>query len=76
VAGRGFVPPVLPVPVARALAAAGDAIAQRGGPAPLISRGQLYFVLWNAAPDSSKAQDELGWEPTPLDEGVAATVDA
>src|SRR4051794_30583160 len=76
VAGRGFVPPVLPVRLARVLAAASDALAKRGGPEPLISSGQLYFVLWNAAPDSSKAQDELGWEPTPLDDGVAATVDA
>jgi dihydroflavonol-4-reductase len=74
VAGRGFVPPVLPVPVARVMAAAGDAIARRGGPAPLISSGQLHFVLWNAAPDSSKAQDELGWEPTLLEDGIAACV--
>src|SRR4051812_13204972 len=74
VAGRGFVPPVLPVAVARVLAGASEALARRTGVTPLLSRGQLYFVLWNAAPDSSKAQDELGWEPTPLDEGVDAYV--
>ena len=71
VAGRGFVPPVLPVPVAKAVAALGDALARRTGVKPLVSRGQLHFLLWNAAPDSSKAQDELGWEPTPLEDGLA-----
>ena len=76
VAGKGFVPPVLPVPAAKALAAAGEAIARLTGVTPLISRGQLHFVLWNAAPDSSKAQDELGWEPTPLEDGLAATLGA
>jgi dihydroflavonol-4-reductase len=70
VAHRGRVPWVLPVPVARALAAIGDAIAARTGITPLISRGQLEFVLWNAAPDSTRAQEELGWEPTPLEDGI------
>jgi nucleoside-diphosphate-sugar epimerase len=70
VAGRGRVPPVLPVPLARAAAAAGDALAARFGITPLISRGQLEFLLWNAAPDSTRAQEELGWEPTPLEAGI------
>jgi nucleoside-diphosphate-sugar epimerase len=70
VAGRGRVPPVLPVPIARAVAAAGDALARRTGITPLISRGQLEFLLWNAAPDSTRAQEELGWEPTPLEDGI------
>jgi nucleoside-diphosphate-sugar epimerase len=76
VAGRGFVPPVLPLPAVRALAAVGETVANRLGVPPLLSRGQLHFMLWNAAPDSSKAQNELGWEPTPLEEGLAAAVDA
>ena len=70
VAGRGRVPAVLPVPMARAVAAAGDALAARFGIAPLVSRGQLEFLLWNAAPDSTRAQEELGWEPTPLEDGI------
>src|SRR3954468_16639513 len=74
VAGEGRVPPVLPVPAAKALAAAGETMARLFGIPPLIARGQLHFLLWNAQPDSSKAQDELGWEPTPLDEGVAASL--
>ena len=28
------------------------------------------FLLWNAAPDSTRAQEELGWEPTPLEDGI------
>lgn len=74
VAGRGRVPPVLPVPLARAAAAAGDALAARTGITPLISRGQLEFLLWNAAPDSTRAQEELGWEPTPLEDGIRAAL--
>jgi dihydroflavonol-4-reductase len=74
VAGRGRVPPVLPVPVAKALTAAAELGARRFGIPPLISRGQLHFLLWDAKPDSSKAQDELGWEPTPLEYGVAESL--
>jgi dihydroflavonol-4-reductase len=43
---------------------------------PLLARGQLHFLLWNAAPSSQKAQRELGWEPTPLDSGVRETLAA
>ncbi|MGH2979463.1 MAG: NAD(P)H-binding protein, partial [Solirubrobacterales bacterium] len=75
VAGRGRVPPTLPVPAARALAAASEALSRVTGRPPLISRGQLYFFTWNAAPDSTKAQTELGWEPTPLDDGVRRTLE-
>jgi len=74
VAGRGRVPPVLPVSVARGIAGAGEALSRIIRKPPLISRGQLYFMLWNAAPDSGKAVRELGWEPTPLDEGLRATL--
>jgi nucleoside-diphosphate-sugar epimerase len=74
VAGRGRVPPTLPVPVAHAVAALGDALAALTGIPPLISRGQLSFTLWNAAPDSTRAQEELGWEPTPLEDGIRAAL--
>jgi dihydroflavonol-4-reductase len=70
VAGRGRVPPVMPVPLARAIAALGDVLAARIGLPPLVSRGQLEFLLWNARPDSTRAQEELGWEPTPLEDGI------
>ncbi|HEX8855638.1 MAG TPA: NAD-dependent epimerase/dehydratase family protein [Thermoleophilaceae bacterium] len=74
IAGRGRVPPVLPVPVAKAMAGAGEALSRAIHRPPLLPRGQLYFFLWDAAPDSSKVQEELGWEPTPLDEGLRVTL--
>ena len=76
VAGRGRVPPTLPVPVARVMASAGEGVAKVVRRPPLLPRGQLHFVLWNAAPDSSRAQRELGWRPTPLEEGLRATLRA
>lgn len=52
-----------------------EAVVARLG-APPLPRGQLAFLLWNGAPDSSKAQDELGWAPTPLDDGLRAAIAA
>jgi dihydroflavonol-4-reductase len=75
-AHRGRVPLTVPVPVARAAAALGEPIARALGKPPLLPRGQLLFFLWDAAPDSGKAQDELGWEPTLLEDGLAAAVAA
>jgi dihydroflavonol-4-reductase len=74
VAGRGRVPPTLPLPVARALAAGGELASRIIHKPPLLARGQLYFFLWNAAPDSGKAVRELGWAPTPLEDGLTATL--
>jgi nucleoside-diphosphate-sugar epimerase len=74
VAGRGKVPPTLPVPLAKAMAAVGEPIARLTGKPPLLPKGQLLFFLWNAAPDSAKAQRELGWTPTPIEDGVRATL--
>lgn len=75
-AHRGRVPPTMPRPVAKALSAIGEPVARRLGQPPLLPRGQLLFFLWDAAPDSGKAQDELGWRPTLLDDGLAAAVAA
>ena len=75
-AGRGIVPPVMPVALAKALAAGGEAISRVVRRPPLLPRGQLYFFLWDARPQSGKAQRELGWTPTPLEDGLAATVAA
>jgi dihydroflavonol-4-reductase len=76
VAGRGRVPPVMPLPVARAFAAAGEGISKVIRRPPMLARGQLTYFLWQARPDSSKAQRELGWTPTPLEEGIRRTLDA
>jgi dihydroflavonol-4-reductase len=76
VAGRGRIPPTMPVPVAKAVAAAGEGISRIIRRPPLLPRGQLEYFLWQARPDSSKAQRDLGWQPTPLDEGVRKTLAA
>jgi len=75
-AGRGRVPLILPSGLARALTAAGEALARIIRRPPLLPRGQLHFFMWDAWPDSTKAQEELGWEPTPLEDGVRAAVAA
>src|SRR5437763_357745 len=76
VAGRGRVPPTLPVPAAKAMAAAGEGLSRVIRRPPLLPRGQLYFFLWNAAPSSDKAQRELGWRPTDVRDGVRRTLEA
>lgn len=75
-AHRGRVPPTMPRPVAQALSLLGEPLARALGQKPLLPRGQLKFLLWDAAPDSGRAQDELGWEPTLLEDGLAAAVAA
>ena len=74
--GGGWLPPVVPVPMARVSVAVGDFLARHAGIPPLMSAGQLHFFLWDAWPDSTKAQEELGWEPTPLEEGLRRAVAA
>jgi dihydroflavonol-4-reductase len=76
VAGRGRVPPTMPVPVARAIATVGAGISRVIRRPPLLPRGQLTYFLWQARPDSSKAQRDLGWQTTPLEEGVRKTLNA
>jgi dihydroflavonol-4-reductase len=76
VAGRGRIPPTMPIPVAKAIAGIGAGISRVIRQPPLLPKGQLIYFLWQARPDSSKAQRELGWETTPLDEGVRKTLNA
>ena len=76
VAGRGRVPPVMPVPVARALAGVGEGVARVIRRPPLLPSGQLTYFLWQAHPDSSKAQRELGWKPILLEEGIRSALSA
>jgi nucleoside-diphosphate-sugar epimerase len=76
VAGRGRVPPVMPVPVAKALASVGEGVARIIRRPPLLPRGQLTYFLWEGHPDSAKAQLELGWSTTPLSDGVRRTLES
>lgn len=76
VAGRGRVPPTLPLAAARALAVAGEAVSRVIRRPPLLSKGQLHFFTWDAHPVSTRAQRELGWQPTPLEDGIRRTLEA
>jgi nucleoside-diphosphate-sugar epimerase len=76
IAGRGRIPPKMPVPVAKAVASLGAGISRLTRRPPLLPKGQLTYILWQAHPDSSKAQRELGWKKTPLDEGVRKTLES
>jgi nucleoside-diphosphate-sugar epimerase len=73
-AGRGWVPPTMPTPLARGLATAGEAVSRLIRRPPLLGSGQLTFLLWQARADSSRARSELGMEFTPWEQGVRSTV--
>jgi nucleoside-diphosphate-sugar epimerase len=76
VAGRGRIPPTMPIPVAKAIASIGAGVSRVIRRPPLLPKGQLTYFLWQGRPDSAKAQRELGWRPTPLVEGVRRTLNA
>jgi dihydroflavonol-4-reductase len=73
-AGRGRVPPTLPVGVAKAMARGGEAISRVIRRPPLLGTGQLHFLLWQARASNERARTELGMEFTPLPRGIAQTV--
>jgi dihydroflavonol-4-reductase len=73
-AGRGRVPPTMPVSAAKALARGGEAVSRLIRRPPLLGTGQLEFLLWQARADSSKARERLGVKFRPWQEGVRQTV--
>ena len=73
-AGRGWVPPTIPLGVAKGMASAGEAVSRFIRRPPLLGRGQLTFLMWQARASNEKARTELGIEFTPLAEGIARTV--
>ena len=68
-------PSIMPLPLVKVVSGAGEWIAKLSGKPPLIPKGQLHFLLWGAIPDSTKAQQKLGWKPTPLTNGILKTID-
>ena len=73
-AGRGWVPPVMPLRLARGMASAGEAVSRVIKQPPLLGKGQQTFMEWQARASNGKARTELGIEFTPLPEGMARTV--
>jgi len=72
--GQGKVPPVMPMGVAKIVAAAGEFVSGFTGKPPLLPRGQLEFLQYGAVPSGDKARRELGWAPRPFEQGLAETL--
>jgi dihydroflavonol-4-reductase len=75
-AGRGKVPRVLPVWIAKMVSVAGEGLAKITRRAPLIPAGQLQFLLEDVHPSAERAKRELGWTPTPFPEAMDRAVAA
>jgi nucleoside-diphosphate-sugar epimerase len=73
-AGVAKVPSVAPAWLLQAIANVSAPLARVFGFRPLIAPGQLSFLLWSPRIDSTKAERELGFTPTPLEEGVKKTL--
>jgi dihydroflavonol-4-reductase len=73
-AGFGKVPPVGPAWLLKPMASISAVLGRAFGLVPLISPGELSFVLWNANADASKARLQFGLTATPLAEGVRRTI--
>lgn len=73
--GYKRVPPVMPLWLGNLLSIAGEQVANVIGRPPLIPRGQFHFLQWQAQPQHRRALERLGWQPTPLAEGLKLTVD-
>lgn len=73
-AGRGRVPWMLPTGLARAMAGAGEAVSRVIRRPPLLGKGQLHFLLWEARVDNTRAREELGVEFRPWQDGIRETV--
>lgn len=68
------VPAVMPFAVGKVVSVLGEQLSNLTNKAPLIPKGQLHFLQWGAIPSSAKAQQALGWKPTPIREGIQKTV--
>jgi dihydroflavonol-4-reductase len=71
---RAKVPRVMPLPVARAVATAGEGVARVTGKPPMIPRSVLQFLERGSRPSGARARAELGWDPTPFATGVDLTL--
>lgn len=68
------VPSVLPLCVANTVSFLGEAIANIINRPPLMPKGQLHFLQWQAIPNSQKAHTQLNWNITPFEQGLKETL--
>ncbi len=69
------IPPVMPLWFARLFSAAGEFAAKLTKNPPLLPGGQLTFLLWQARPNSARAQSTLGWKPVQIEQGLRQTIE-
>jgi nucleoside-diphosphate-sugar epimerase len=70
------VPRTAPAALLKVVAGISAPLARVFGFQPLIAPGELSFLLWDVRVDASKARQELGFQPTSADAGIAKTVQA
>ena len=69
------IPTVMPLWVAKVVSVVGEAISNVFNFPPLMPKGQLHFLQWQAIPVSAKAKKELGWKPTKFRDALSETFD-
>lgn len=72
--GQTRVPPVMPLWLGSMVAQVGEVVSGVTGRPPLIPKGQLHFLQWQARPDGGRARAQLGWQPRGFDEGLRETI--
>jgi len=68
------VPKVMPVWVGKLIATVGEFIASIINKSPLIAKGELTFLQWQAIPIGTKAAKELAVEYVQLEDGLDKTI--
>ena len=69
------VPSVMPLGVARVVAEVGERVSRWTQRPPLLPKGQLTFLQYEARPVSRRAERDLGWLPRPFALGLAETIE-
>ena len=69
------VPSVLPMALARVVASVGEVVSRVTGRPPLLPRGQLTFLQYEARPIAARAESELGWRARPFRQGLLETIE-
>ena len=68
------VPKVMPLWVGKLIVSVGEWIAGFINKNPLIAKGELNFLQWQAMPNGGKSTSELGIEYVPLQQGLERTI--
>ncbi len=72
--GASRIPPTMPLAVAGLVATLGEWISALTGKPPLLPKGQLQFLQYEARPLAARAERELGWKGTSFFDGLAGTL--